>query len=363
MDYAQDRIATLHDLRGWVPPAPVDRAAVVVPMADDDPASLAAERTLAALERVGPGRVVVPLRSTRGRVPAVREWLDGFDLPIDLLWCGGDRLTTLLADHGLDGASGKGRDVWLALGVAAEGSDYIVCHDADRETYSTADVPRLLAPLADGFEFTKGFYARMEDGRLYGRLWRLCYVPLVRALAGRHAAPVVDYLEAFRYALAGEFGLTTDLARRLSVERRFGLEVGSLGEAFSHAGFDRTAQVDLGLYEHEHRAVSGPAGLAEMAADVAAALFRVVEDHGVVPDYPTLPDRFLAEAERLLDQYAADAAFNGLTYDRVDERTQIDRYVTAVEPPGPDDRLPPWTDAPITPDEVRETTAADLARH
>lgn len=361
MDFAQGRIATLHDLQGHVPTAPTDEAAVVVPMAARDHASLAAERTFQALERVGPGHVVVALRAGEDRLPAVRDWLDGFDLPVELLWCGGDRLATLLDDAGLDGTAGKGSDVWLGLGVAAAAAPYVVCHDADRRTYSTGDVPRLLAPLADGFAFTKGYFARVEDGRLYGRLWRLLYVPLVRALRERHDAPVLAYLDAFRYALAGEFGLTADLARRLPVERRYGLEVGTLGGAFDHAGVAGTAQVDLGRYEHDHRAVGGPTGLADMAADVVSALSRVVESHGVVPDYATLPDRYRAAAERLLGRYAADAAFNGLTHDVADERDQVDRYARAIAPPGEDDRLPPWVDAPVTPAAVREAAAADLA--
>ncbi|MFB6352928.1 MAG: glycosyl transferase family 2 [Halobacteriales archaeon] len=360
MDYAQERVATLHDLEGHTPDAPVDAAAVVVPLAEREHASLAAERTFDALAMLDPGRVVVPLRAAPDRVPAVREWLDTFELPVELLWCGGERLDGLLAQHGLDGDAGKGRDVWLALGVAAEAAEYVVCHDADRRTYSTADVPRLLAPLADGFAFTKGYYARVEDGRLYGRLCRLCYAPLVRTLAERHRAAVLDYLEAFRYALAGEFGLSAGLARRLPVERRFGLEVGTLGGAFDHAGFDGTAQVDLGRYEHDHRSVHGPAGLADMATDVIAALCRVVEHRGVAPEYATLAERYRRTAETLLEQYAADAAANGLRFDADEERAQVEAYADAIAPPGADDRLPAWADAPLDPAEVREAATADL---
>lgn len=360
MDYAQARIATLHDLADHTPAATVKAAAVVVPMAAREPASLAAERTLDALETVGPGQVVVPLRAKPDQVDPVRRWLDSFDLPVELLWCNGDRLRALLEDRDLNGEAGKGRDVWLALGVAAETSAYVVCHDADRRTYSAADVPRLLAPLEDGFSFTKGYYARIEDGRLFGRLWRLCYVPLVRALLERHEAPILRYLDAFRYALAGEFGVTAALARSLAVERRFGLEVGTLGGAFDHAGFDGTAQVDLGRYEHDHRAVGGPAGLAEMAGDVAGALFRVIEGRGVSPAYGALPDRYRTVAAGLCRQYGADAVHNGLDYDLDDELGQVEQYAAAIEPPGADDRLPPWNDATLRPAAVRTAATEDL---
>ena len=51
MEYVQSRVATLHDLADPVPAAPVDRAAVVVPMAERDCLSDAADRVLGTLER------------------------------------------------------------------------------------------------------------------------------------------------------------------------------------------------------------------------------------------------------------------------------------------------------------------------
>lgn len=97
-----------------------------------------------------------------------------------------------------------------------------------------------------------------------------------------------------------------------------------------------------------------------MAEDVAAALFRVVEARGVTPEYATLSQRFTETADRLVGQYAADAAFNGFDPDPVGERAQVERYAAAIRPPGTDDRLPPWTDAPLTPEAVREANRADL---
>src|SRR5699024_10887086 len=117
------------------------------------------------------------------------------------------------------------------------------------------------SPLSMGYEFSKGYYARIEDGRLYGRLFRLCYVPLVEALATDHEAAILSYLDAFRYGLAGEFAATADLVRRLRPPLAWGLEVATLGDAFDHAGFSGSAQVDLGRHEHEHRPVVGADGL------------------------------------------------------------------------------------------------------
>jgi glucosyl-3-phosphoglycerate synthase len=360
MEYVQERIATLHDFGGANPAAPTDRATVLIPMAQRDHATLAAERVLETLETVDPGRVLVALRADDETIATVVPWLERFDLDLTVLWCTAEPVEARLAAAGLDGPAGKGRDVWLGLGLAAE-SDYVVVHDADATSYAASHVPRLLAPLAADFSFTKGYYARVENDRLYGRLARLFVAPLVSALRTDQDHPVLEYFDAFRYPLAGEFAMTGDCARRLRAQRGWGLELGSLGEAFGVAGANGTAQVDLGIHEHDHRAVAGPSGLGDMATEVGDALFRALADHGVEPDVERLRDRYRAVADRLVDQYAADAAFNGLEYDPGAERTQVETYAEAIDPPGPDRRLPAWRDAPVDPSAIRAASADAIA--
>ncbi|ELZ44667.1 glycosyltransferase-like protein [Halorubrum californiense DSM 19288] len=362
MEYVQERVTTLHALTDHRPDAPTDRAAVVVPMTEREYGTLAAERVLSTLETVDPARVIVPLRASADRAGPFADWLDGFDLDVETLWCDGPELASLLEARGLDGDRGKGRDVWLALGRALD-EEFVVVHDADTKTYSPAFVNRLLFPLGEGYRFSKGYYARVEDGSLYGRLFRLFFRPLVRALGD--AAPgrepdVLEYLSAFRYALAGEFAATSDLVSRLRVQRGWGLEVGTLGEAFGHAGFADSAQVDLGSYEHDHRSVEGPTGLADMSRAVGAATLRAVEDAGVDVDYDGLAEGYREAAETLVDGYATDAAFNGLSYDAPDERSQVATYAEALGEPGPDTRLPAWESARVDPDEVRAAAREDL---
>ena len=360
MEYVQERVTTLHNLRETTPAAPTDRTAVVVPMTEREYAGLGAERVLSELEAVDPQRVVVPLGAPAEKVAAFRDWLADFELSLDVLWCNGPRLSDLLAEHGLNGSGGKGRDVWLALGQVLD-AEFVVCHDADTKTYDRSYVPRLLFPLAHGHEFSKGYYARVENGRLYGRLFRLFYAPLVQALSNDTPdAEVLQYLSAFRYALAGEFAATGDLVSRMRIQRSWGLEVGTLGEAFGATGFAGSAQVDLGAYKHDHRAVSGPTGLSEMSHAVGDALCRVVSEHGIDPDYATLADRYRTAADGLIDQYAVDAAYNDLAYDPTDEREQVDSYAATISEPGDDTRLPAWREAPISPDAVANAAAADL---
>lgn len=360
MEYVQEQITTLHDLTGSTPEAPTGQTAVIVPMAEREYAEPAAEHVLSELEAVDPARVIVPICAPPERVEPFCEWLGTFDLTVEPLWCGGDRVADLLADAGLDGEDGKGRDVWLALGLALDtDAEYVVVHDADTLSYTRSYVPRLLFPLTRDFDFSKGYYARVENDRLYGRLFRLFYVPLVRTLAATSDAPILDYLTAFRYGLAGEFAATRHLAAGLRVQRSWGLEVGILGDAYHNAGFVGTAQVDLGTYEHDHRTVDGPKGLLNMSKTVGAALLRTVEDGGVVPDYNTLAERYHKTAGDLIRCYDADAAFNGLEHDPSTEREQVTAYAEAIQPPGEDTRLPAWRDAPIDPAEVRETAVRD----
>lgn len=359
MEYVQERITTLHDFGGADPDVAAGRATVVVPMTARDHASLATERVFTELERVGPDHVVVALRAASSQVENLVSWVGRFDLDATVLWCSAPDIESYLADNGLGGETGKGRDVWLALGLAAD-SDYVVVHDADAKTYRASHVRRLLYPLTEGKEFVKGYYARVENSRLYGRLFRLLYAPIVRALRERHEAPILPYLDAFRYALAGEVAATGTLIETLRVPRGWGLEVATIGGAFEAAGFEGTAQVDLGIHEHDHRSVGGSEGLGDMSREVGAALFDVLESAGVDPNYETLPPRYRNTARRFVDQYAADAGFNGLEYDPGAEREQIDTYAGAIQPPATDDWLPAWEDAPIDPQRLRSLSAAAI---
>jgi len=362
MEYVQERVATLHDFGGAAPAAPLDRTTVVVPLTARDQASLAAEHVLTTLDDVAPGSVLVALRADADRVASVREWVESLGVDAELLWCNAPPVEALLADHGLGGPAGKGRDVWLALGVAATLGEFVVVHDADATTYGPEHVPRLCFPLAREYSFVKGYYARVENDRLYGRLCRLFYEPAVAALDEISDASVVDYLGAFRYGLAGEFAATSDVVRGLRAQRGWGLEVGTLGEAFAAAGFSGTAQVDLGVHEHDHRAVGGPAGLSDMADEVADALFRVLADADVRVDYDSLCERYRETARRYVDQYALDAAFNGLDFDREGERDQVDAYAEAIGPPGEDQRLPAWAETELSAAAVRTAARDALGR-
>lgn len=362
MDYLQERITTLHALTDTAPAMPEGDSAVVVPIAGDSESAVTPTHVFDALESVAPSTVLVPLRAPQDVAAAFDRWAADFDLDVTTLWCNAPTVAPLLEEYGLDGAMGKGRDVWLGLGLAAQQADYVAVHDADASTYSPTHVPRLLAGLDMGYEFVKGYYARVEDGQLFGRLARLFVAPLLRALSGDHDDPLLAYLSAFRYPLAGEFAFTADAARSIRAQRAWGLEIGMLGEAYDVVGQTATAQVDLGMHRHDHRPVGGRGGLSTMAQEVGGALFRVLEDRGLAPDYERLPDAYRDAADTLIRQYGADAAVNGLTYDAAAERSQVQSYADSIRSPGPDDRLPAWTETTLSPTSVLEVSRDALGR-
>ena len=361
MDYAQEQIATLHDLTGGTPDAPLAESAVVVPIAGESKSAVTPTHIFETIEAVGPADVVVPLRAPADVARSFAEWLAEFDLSVTVLWCNAPELDRMLAEHGLGGESGKGRDVWLGLGVAADRAEYVAVHDADATTYTESHLPRLLAPLSMDYRFVKGYYARVENDQLYGRLTRLFVAPVLDALARYHEDPLVDYLSAFRYPLAGEIALTADVATSLRAQRTWGLEIGMLGEVYSAVGQGGTAQVDLGIHRHDHRPVEGNEGLSNMAPPVGEALFRTLADHEVDVAYDRLQVVFEDATDRLLEQYAAEASFNGLSYDMEAEREQSRTYRTAIDPPGTDTRLPAWTDTSLSPAEVLDAATAPSA--
>lgn len=359
MDFVQGAVTTLHALDGRPSPS-VDRPfAAIVPMTEREFERASAEAVVRAALDAGATRVVVPIRVPAATANAMAAWLARIDPAVEVIWCNAPTVRSLVTD--LDVVPrGKGGDVWLALGPATRDVDHVCLFDADVADVDASSFERLVGPLSGEAAFAKAYYARVEDDRLYGRLFRLLYRPLVRAMLERTADPFLRYLDDFRYALAGEFAVDAEVARAWSVPVGMGLEVATLGQAYATAGPRRSVQVDLGLHRHDHRAVTGAGGLVEIAPPVVAALERIVDrraDSAV--SFPS-PDDYHAEASAMLDRYRRDARFNGLTYDREAERRQVDRYAAAVADPERTPWLPPWSDASLDPMTVLDASEAAL---
>src|SRR4030066_96480 len=94
-----------------------------------------------------------------------------------------------LRNTGLDVTTlyGKGKDVWIAVGIASLELYAFALHDSDVLSYSKMIPTKLLYPVIEpklDFFFAKGYYARvnMESKKMYGRLYRLFITPLLEAL-------------------------------------------------------------------------------------------------------------------------------------------------------------------------------------
>lgn len=360
MDYVPGEITTLHKLTDKNPECSMEDVVVVVPMMERDFQLDATKWTFSEMERIGPEKVIVALRCDEQSVGEIYEWLNEFQLDLKILWCNGDRIEKMLTKEGLNGKNGKGHDIWLALGLASEYGNFIICHDVDRKTYVGEDLHKLLFPLIEGNKFVKGYYARIEKDRLYGRLCRLFYAPLIRSLKDVYDISILRYLDAFKYGLSGEFAIRSQDAKGIKMERGFGLEVGFLGEAFNFAGFESTVQVDLGIYEHFHRDMGGSNGLNMMSLEVSDSLFGLLQREGVKVKYDAVRKAYESMAYEFIRQYELDAMFNGLAYDVKEERSQIREYIHAIRAPGEDIRMPSWEELDIGAKEIEKASAKDI---
>ncbi len=245
--------------------------------------------------------------------------------------------------NGLDpGQDGKGRSCWLAYGyvLAAGKADAIALHDCDIVTYSRELLARLCYPVVNpnlDYVFCKGFYSRVTD-RMHGRVTRLMVTPLVRSLQNLIGPNrFLLFIDSFRYPLAGEFCMTTDIARVNRIPWDWGLEVGSLAEVYRNFSPRRVCQVDIAAtYEHKHQPLSAEdpgKGLMKMTVDICKSIFRTLASEGVVFSdgfFKSLSVAYLRNAEDTIMKYEADAAINGLVFDRHAEAKAVEAFTKAI---------------------------------
>jgi glucosyl-3-phosphoglycerate synthase len=290
--------------------------------------------------------VVSMARTTPEQFREARERLAVLPGEVRIVWNDGPRLSELyrtLEENGLAvGPDGKGRSCWMAYGfvLATHQADVIALHDCDIVNYDREMLARLCYPVVNpnlNFEFCKGYYARVSD-RMHGRVTRLFVTPLLRALQALFGfLPFLRYLDSFRYPLAGEFAMQSDLARVNRIPSDWGLEVGVLAEVYRNCSTKRICQVEIAEnYEHKHQDLSAgdpSKGLTKMAVDISKKLFRILTAEGVSFDsgkMQTLLTRYVRTAEDFITHYHADAMINGLIFDRHEEETSVEAFAQAL---------------------------------
>ncbi|WP_321448145.1 glycosyl transferase [uncultured Cohaesibacter sp.] len=270
-------------------------------------------------------------------------------LPQDhvVLWNDGPRLKAIderLQTLGLSPSEpGKGRNVWYCMGyvLSAKNSDVVALHDCDIVTYNKEMLARLVYPVANpnfSYQFCKGFYPRIADGKLNGRVTRLFITPLLlalRKLIGNNE--YLEYLQAFRYPLAGEFAMRTYMLPDMRIPSDWGLEIGVLSEVHRNFSSKAVCQVEIAdIYDHKHQPLSeedATTGLSRMSTDIAKALYRKLAIDGIIFSsefFRTLKATYLRLSLDMVETYYNDAMMNGLHTDRHMEERSCELFAANI---------------------------------
>jgi len=238
---------------------------------------------------------------------------------------------------------GKGRNAWYCFGylIAGDRSEAIALHDADILTYDRLLLARLFYPVVNpnfNYRFCKGYYYRSNSKQLGGRVVRLLMTPLLRTLK-KFCGPMeyLEYLDSFRYPLAGEFSMRADVVKTIRIPSDWGLEVGILSEVHRNNSLNRICQVDIAdRYDHKHQPVSEndpDRGLSRMTFDIARAIYIKLAQNGIVFSngmFRSIRSTYLRIALDLVEQYNSDAVINGYDFDRHGEERMVDTFATMV---------------------------------
>ena len=227
---------------------------------------------------------------------AIKAWkfFKSLNTPFTILWNDGPKLKKLheeLKEKGLaPNETGKGRNVWYCLGmcIARDEARSVALHDCDIKTYDRRMLAKLFYPVVNpffNFEFCKGYYPRIANGKMNGRVARLLVFPLLTALEktiGR--SDYLEFMKSFKYPLAGEFSFRRNVLPELRISSDWGIEVGILSEMQRNFSPQNICQVDLAdKYDHKHQDLSANnenKGLSRMSLDIIKTLIRKLATQG-----------------------------------------------------------------------------------
>ncbi|MCQ6962853.1 glucosyl-3-phosphoglycerate synthase [Methanolobus chelungpuianus] len=399
MDFFQEKITTIHNfysdtdrmLQHLQELSFVRPAVVVLPMLYSEIENPPLPRIIDELNKCTfLKKVVVALAAdNREQYRTVVDFFERLELDHLIVWCNGSRISSVIEEmkeNELDitGFSGKGKDAWISLGIASLYSYAIVLHDADIINYNKEFVAKLLYPIVHpqlNFYFNKGYYARinLEKKTMHGRVYRLFVRPLLDTLMRdvKYESDILEYMQAFRYTLSGEFAFTRDLALNIRIPSDWGLEVGMLAEIYRNTSLKRVCQTDLGFYDHKHKELgTNPSeGLTKMVNDIMVTFLRVVNETTSTQVSTSflrgIQVKYRRSAQDLIRQYHADAVCNGLEYSRHLEERYVEIFAETLmlagtqylkDPSGA--LLPDWARAlsaiPDLREQLRDAAHADL---
>lgn len=359
VDFHQNgNIATLHNLRTRSLAdltheleifAPSRRISLVLPCLFSELETPAMPKIVSELSKVTYlHRIIIGLdRADEDQFRKARQFFEGLDQNHIVIWNDSPRMRLLegrLDKIGLAPAErGKGKNVWTSMGylIGCQDSAVMAIHDCDIITYTNELLARLVYPVVNpGFPYqvAKGYYARIGDDKLNGRVTRLLVSPLLIALKRVVGdRDYLDYLRSFRYPLSGEFAMRMNILPDLRIPSDWGLEIGVLSEAWRNLAPKAVCQVEIAdSYDHKHQSLSpedAAAGLNRMSADICKAIFRKLAADGTVftqNTFRTLKATYYRSALDLLEAYYNDAQMNGLRVDRHAEEASIELFAESI---------------------------------
>jgi glucosyl-3-phosphoglycerate synthase len=271
------------------------------------------------------------------------EFFDQLDCPYTILWNDGPNLLELdqeLKNYELAPQElGKGRNVWYCLGMAIARGEArsVALHDCDILTFDRRLLAKLFYPVVNplfNFEFCKGYYPRVSNGKMNGRVTRLLVTPLLMAMektVGHN--DYLDFMKAFKYPLAGEFSFRRNLMSNMRIPCDWGIEIGILSEMQRNQASNRICQVDLAdTYDHKHQDLSiedQTKGLSKMSIDIIKTLIKKIATQGnsfSLETFRSIKATYYRIALDMIDIYRSDALMNGLKYDSHLEEKAVELF-------------------------------------
>jgi len=269
------------------------------------------------------------------------------NVPFTILWNDGPKLKKL--DNELKKKNlapnemGKGRNVWYCIGmcISRDTARSVALHDCDIKTYDRRMLAKLFYPVVNplfNFEFCKGYYPRIANNKMNGRVARLLVGPLITALEKTIGkSDYINFMKSFKYPLAGEFSFRRNILPELRISSDWGIEVGILSEMQRSFSPNNICQVDLAdTYDHKHQELSiddETQGLSKMSIDIIKTFIKKLATQGNSfsrEKFRSLKATYYRSALDLIDIYRSDAEMNGLKFDSHKEEEAVELFAINI---------------------------------
>ena len=264
-----------------------------------------------------------------------------------ILWNDGPKLKKLdqeLKKNNLAPSElGKGRNVWYCIGmcIARDSARSVALHDCDIKTYDRRMLAKLFYPVVNpffNFEFCKGYYPRVANEKMNGRVARLLVFPFLTALEKTIGkSDYLEFMKSFKYPLAGEFSFRRNVLPELRISSDWGIEVGILSEMQRSFSPQNICQVDLAdTYDHKHQVLSiddETKGLSRMSIDIIKTFIKKLATQGNTfsrEKFRSLKATYYRSALDLIDIYRSDAVMNGLKFDSHTEEKAVELFAINI---------------------------------